>query len=150
MRQNTKVVVASSNTNEPTVENADSQGPAARGTRSAGNSPRKPSQQTWTTEPWNGKIRRKSIRQSIGTQQRKAVGGPAPPLPGQQSNVANGLDSVAEDRSAYATDDFEEGGERGRLFVKVIGVKDLDLPLPRGESLPPFIKCPPLSNKNTR
>jgi hypothetical protein len=25
----------------------------------------------------------------------------------------------------------EEAGERGRLFVKVIGVKDLDLPLPK-------------------
>ncbi|KKK17778.1 hypothetical protein AOCH_004106 [Aspergillus ochraceoroseus] len=28
---------------------------------------------------------------------------------------------------------FEEGEERGRLFVKVVGMKYLDLPLPRGE-----------------
>lgn len=26
-----------------------------------------------------------------------------------------------------------ESGERGRLFVKVMGVKDLDLPLPRSK-----------------
>ncbi|MCJ1354451.1 MAG: Bud site selection protein bud4 [Icmadophila ericetorum] len=134
MRQNTKVVVASSNANEAGFDNGDVHGPTARGTRSAGNSPRKPSQQTWTTEPWNGKIRRKSIRQSTGTQQKKPVAGPVPPLPGQQSNVTNGLGSVAEDQSAFATDDFEEGTERGRLFVKVVGVKDLDLPLPRGQS----------------
>jgi hypothetical protein len=28
-----------------------------------------------------------------------------------------------------------ESGERGRLFVKVLGVKDLDLPLPKSKSL---------------
>jgi hypothetical protein len=26
-----------------------------------------------------------------------------------------------------------DSGERGRLFVKVMGVKDLDLPLPRSK-----------------
>lgn len=59
--------------------------------------------------------------------------GPAPPLPGQHSNVASGLGSVAEDVATPATEEFEEGEERGRLFVKVVGVKDLDLPLPRGK-----------------
>lgn len=28
-------------------------------------------------------------------------------------------------------EEFEDGEERGRVFVKVIGVKDLDLPLPK-------------------
>jgi hypothetical protein len=29
----------------------------------------------------------------------------------------------------------EEGAEKGRLFVKVMGVKDLDLPLPKSKTL---------------
>lgn len=130
MRQNTKVVVASSASHESahdTTELSDQ----TRGTRSAGNSPRKPSQQTWTTEPWNGKIRRKSVRLSGGSPQKKAMGGPTPPMPGQPSNVATGLDSVAEDQ-LMSGEDFEDGTERGRLFVKVLRVKDLDLPLPKG------------------
>lgn len=132
MRQNTKVVVASSASNESAPEAADRQDPAARGTRSAGNSPRKPSQtKTWTTEPWNGKVRRKSIRQSGGNPQKIMDSGPVPPLPGQQSNVASELQSVAEDE-AIIPEELEEGAERGRVFVKVQRVKDLDLPLPRG------------------
>ena len=131
MRQNTKVVVASSASHESAQDTAESQGQTARGTRSAGNSPRKPSQQTWTTEPWNGKIRRKSVRLSGGSPQKKQLGGPAPPLPGQPSNVATSLDSVAEDQMING-EDYEEGTERGRLFVKVLRVKDLDLPLPKG------------------
>ena len=132
MRQNTKIVVASSASHESahdTVEPSDQ----TRGTRSAGNSPRKPSQQTWTTEPWNGKTRRKSVRLSGGSPQKKNLGGPAPPMPGQPSNVAVGLDSVAEDQ-LMSGEDFEDGTERGRLFVKVLRVKDLDLPLPKGRS----------------
>ena len=131
MRQNTKVVVASSASHESAQDTTESQGQMARGTRSAGNSPRKPSQQTWTTEPWNGKIRRKSVRLSGGSPQKKQLGGPAPPLPGQPSNVATALDSVAEDQMMNG-EDYEDGAERGRLFVKVLRVKDLDLPLPKG------------------
>lgn len=131
MRQNTKVVVASSASHESAQDTVESQGQTARGTRSAGNSPRKPSQQTWTTEPWNGKIRRKSVRLSGGSPQKKPPGGPAPPLPGQSSNVATALDSVAEDQMMNG-EDYEDGTERGRLFVKVLRVKDLDLPLPKG------------------
>ena len=134
MRQNTKVVVATSGSHESALEAAEYQDHSARGTRSAGSSPRKPSQQTWTTEPWNGKTRRKSVRLSGGSPQKKGLGGPAPPLPGQASNVAIGLDSVAEDQSLLTGEDFEDGTERGRLFVKVLRVKDLDLPLPRGTS----------------
>lgn len=132
MRQNTKVVVASSASNESAAEAAESQEGAARSTRSAGNSPRKASHtKTWTTEPWNGKVRRKSIRQSGGSPQKVMHSGPVPPLPGQQSNVAGELDSVAEDE-AMVPEEIEDGTERGRLFIKVQRVKDLDLPLPRG------------------
>ena len=137
MRQNTKVVVASSASLESGVDSAGDFEGIPRGTRSAGNSPRKSGQmQPWTTEPWNGKTRRKSLRQSGGSPQKKPVAGPAPPLPGQQSNIANGLDSVTEDESMLAAEELDDGGERGVLFVKVVQVKDLDLPLPKGTSRP--------------
>ena len=133
MRQNTKVIVASSASHESASEKNDDQQLNSRGTQSAGSSPRKASNtQTWTTEPWNGKIRRKSIRKSGGIPSKPASG-PMPPLPGQQSNVASGLDSVAEDEATTQNDEIGEDGERGRLFVKVARVKDLDLPLPRGK-----------------
>ena len=134
MRQNTKMVVASSASNDLNGDDADSLDTHTRGTRSAGNSPRKPSHtQTWTTEPWNGKIRRKSIRQSAGSPQKRGLNGPVPPMPGQQSNVTSGLDSVAENGGAAEVECLEDGDERGRLFVKVVGVKELDLPIPRGK-----------------
>ena len=133
MRQNTKMVVASSASNESAPDKTGPQEAHARGTRSAGNSPRKASQtKTWTTEPWNGKIRRKSVRRSQGGPHKKPPTGPAPPLPGQSSNVTNDLASIADDESIPSMDEAEEGGERGRLFVKVVGVKHLDLPLPKG------------------
>jgi len=133
MRQNTKIIIASSASHESAesaIETKEPQEAGARGTRSVGNSPRKGS--NMTTEPWNGHIRRKSIRKSGGISS-KAPSGAAPPLPGQQSNVASGLDSVDEDAAMQATEEIGEDGERGRLFVKVVRVKDLDLPLPRGE-----------------
>jgi hypothetical protein len=52
-------------------------------------------------------------------------------MPGQDSNVT-GLGILTEEGSV-AESVPEEGGERGRLFVKVIGVKDLDLPLPKSK-----------------
>ncbi|KAF2497850.1 DUF1709-domain-containing protein [Lophium mytilinum] len=136
MRQNTKVVVASSrqfSDEQPPMSPTEASGPGGRGTRSAGSSPRKPSadRKAWTTEPWNGKVRRKSIRSTSGNV-RKAPSGPAPPLPGQESNVTGGLRTLVEDQTMVDEDSGEEK-ERGRLFVKVIGVKDLDLPLPRTE-----------------
>ncbi|KAL8918709.1 MAG: hypothetical protein Q9172_005311 [Xanthocarpia lactea] len=133
MRQNTKVVVASSASHDSSSDATNGQDSNVRGTRSAGNSPRKLSQtKTWTTEPWNGKVRRKSIRQSGGASQKILTSGPVPPLPGQQSNVATGLQSVNEDETVVP-EEIEDGAERGRLFVKVLRVKDLELPLPRGE-----------------
>lgn len=140
MRQNTKVVVAKRNfsnesgmgpmspTLEPRLSNA--------GTRSAGSSPRKPSHErskSWTTEPWNGKARRKSIRSLSAT--KRAREAPAPPMPGQESALTAGLDTVMEDQAMSSDGDGEDGVERGRLFVKVVGVKDLDLPLPQSKLL---------------
>ncbi|KUJ19040.1 putative Bud site selection protein BUD4 [Mollisia scopiformis] len=121
MRQNTKLVVASSN---------DGMGEEFRGTRSAGNSPIKQDRpQSWTVEPWNGQMRKNSIRDRSGAR-KKATTGPVPPMPGQESNVA-GLGIVSEESMVEPVP--EDGGERGRLFVKVIGVKDLDMPLPKNE-----------------
>lgn len=140
MRQNTKVIIASSashesaDSTESAAEVKEGQELSARATRSAGNSPRKPSQQAWTAEPWNGKVRRKSIRKSGGVPSKTPSSGPVPPMPGQQSNVASALDSVTEDQAVEAVDEIGEDGERGRLFVKVLRVKDLDLPLPKGET----------------
>ncbi|ORY15200.1 hypothetical protein BCR34DRAFT_598671 [Clohesyomyces aquaticus] len=134
MRQNTKVVVASArNFSGSSDEQAgDGKTKAVRATRSANSSPRKTSDErkpAWTTEPWNGKVRRRSIRTTSGARHSVAPSN-APPLPGQESAVTSGLDSVAEGNDL---DDFEDGAERGRLFVKVVGVKDLDLPLPKTE-----------------
>lgn len=129
MRQNTKVVVASSR------QFSDEQPPPsptrAETKEMPGSATRKPSDRgpTWTTEPWNGKMRRRSTRQASGGH-RKAPNGPMPPLPGQESNVA-GLGIVNE--ASMIEETAEEGAERGRLFVKVVGVKDLDLPLPQGK-----------------
>ncbi|KAH8653430.1 cell division protein anillin-domain-containing protein [Xylariales sp. PMI_506] len=118
MRQNTKVVTASDKHSDD----------ARDGTRSAGNSPVKVSRpQSWTVEPWNGKQRQRSLKK----RHVPSMSGPVPPMPGQESNAA-ALGAVHEEevQPELAT---EESGERGRLFVKVMGVKDLDLPLPKNE-----------------
>ena len=130
MRQNTKMVVASSVSHESAGDDVEAPNPKFRGTRSAGNSPVKQSQAgTWTTEPWNGKTRRKSIRQSAGSPMKPpSLSAAVPPLPGMQSNVSTG-----DNETLPEADESEEGKERGRLFVKVVGVKDLDLPLPKGK-----------------
>jgi hypothetical protein len=115
MRQNTKLVVASSDVD--------------KGTRSAGNSPiKKDRPQSWTVEPWNGEMRKNSVRNRSSPRKNA---GPVPPMPGQESNVT-GLGIVTED-VAINEPLPEEGAERGRLFVKVVGVKDLDMPLPKSK-----------------
>jgi hypothetical protein len=122
MRQNTKLVIASSG-------DCDSRDDFS-GTRSAGNSPvKKDRPQSWTVEPWNGQIRKNSNRDKANPR-KKLASGPVPPMPGQDSNVT-GLGILSEEDATV--DPPEEGSERGRLFVKVIGVKDLDLPLPKNE-----------------
>ena len=132
MRQNTKVVVANNRIDdEPKAVSAMTK--LAQNTNDAAQASRKISQPTWTAEPWNGKPRRKSIRGVDKSPRRKGADGPAPPLPGQASNVQDGLGAVQEDELAEEEgEEFEDGTERGRLFVKVVGLKDLDLPLPRG------------------
>lgn len=129
MRQNTKVVVADNRNDEepagPSEPNQD-----LRGTRSAGSSPRKASQQTWTTVPWNGQHRRPSVKMAGGIPKKKPVPGAVPPLPGQASNVQEAQPTIEENEPGP---DFEDGEERGRLFVKVVGIKYVDLPLPRGK-----------------
>ncbi|KAB8772380.1 hypothetical protein FH972_026669 [Carpinus fangiana] len=124
MRQNTKVVVASHRQVSDEQKNATASESKTAASPLRKNSARKTSgSKIVTTEPWNGKMRRQSSRRSnIGVAM-----GPVPPLPGQESNV---LASVAE---TSLLEEQEEGVERGRLFVKVVGVKNLDLPLPRGE-----------------
>ncbi|KAK3671950.1 Bud site selection protein bud4 [Recurvomyces mirabilis] len=145
LRQNEKVIVASArNFSNDTDKSMDSNNlppmsptmdaRPGRGTRSAGNSPRKPSaEQFLKTEPWNGKARRKSLR-NASAQGASYMKAPAPPLPGQES----ALGVVDEDYAAGTSnldDDVAEGVERGRLFVKVVGVKELDLPMPRNDRL---------------
>lgn len=153
MRQNTKVVVASNRNvsgeshetakSGSTIEeaaapssapNGEAGRPSSRGTKSANSSPRKPSEEQFLkTEPWNGKMRRKSVRMASAQMEgRKSE--VAPPLPGQES----ALGVVNEDYatgSASLEDEVGEGVERGRLFVKVVGVKDLDLPMPKNDRI---------------
>jgi hypothetical protein len=52
-------------------------------------------------------------------------------MPGQESNVT-GLGIVSEESVSEPA--VEEGGERGRLFVRVVGVKEVDLPLPKSKT----------------
>ncbi|GKZ24192.1 Bud site selection protein bud4 [Aspergillus brasiliensis] len=127
MRHNTKVIIASSRNEDEAAPGGDT--PAAA---RAAPTPRKPSQQTWTTVPWNGQTRRASMRTSSGMVRKKPVSGPVPPLPGQQSSVQEPPATIEEAEPAL-NGALEEGEERGRLFVKVVGMKYLDLPLPRGE-----------------
>ncbi|PYH95766.1 DUF1709-domain-containing protein [Aspergillus ellipticus CBS 707.79] len=128
MRQNTKVIIASSH-NEDETPPIPGEAPAAP---RVAPTPRKPSQQTWTTVPWNGQTRRASMRTSSGMVRKKPVSGAVPPLPGQQSSVQEPPATIEETEPAL-NGTLEEGEERGRLFVKVVGMKYLDLPLPRGE-----------------
>ncbi|KAL6895901.1 DUF1709 domain-containing protein [Trichoderma longibrachiatum] len=114
MRQNTKLVSASDKDAEDGWKG-----------RSANNSPIKTNRpQSWTVEPWNSQTRR-SIRKS------QPVLSAVPPLPGQESNTTTLNKVVEEDYTVEGAG--PEAGERGRLFVKVIGVKDLDLPIPKNE-----------------
>ncbi|KAL3467252.1 hypothetical protein BJX64DRAFT_249107 [Aspergillus heterothallicus] len=134
MRHNTKVIVASSRPDEdpvPTPTSGEATG-EAKNTKLTTSPQRKVSQQTWTTVPWNSGARRASIRTSSGAIRKKPVAGPVPPLPGQPSAAQEPPTPVEEIEQPFNTV-FEEGEERGRLFVKVVGLKYLDLPLPRGE-----------------
>ena len=139
MRQNTKVVVASerTSTDEPDspITSTCPEGlalPTAPANEVIA-SPRKTSQPAWVAEPWNNKSRRRSIRvNGVESPKKKINDTSVPPLPGQQSCVTQDLGAVVEDELAEEeAEDFEDGAERGRLFVKVVGVKDLQLPFPQ-------------------
>ncbi|PWY93272.1 DUF1709-domain-containing protein [Aspergillus sclerotioniger CBS 115572] len=112
MRHNTKVIIASS-------RNEDETAPTA-GTR-----PPQPDPHQRRASLVNRHGRRGMVR-------KKPVTGPVPPLPGQQSSVQEPPATIEESEPAL-NGALEEGEERGRLFVKVVGMKYLDLPLPRGE-----------------
>ncbi|KAF8458425.1 hypothetical protein BGX38DRAFT_1265157 [Terfezia claveryi] len=91
--------------------------------------------QSWQVEPWKGSGRRRSTRNSLGQ-----TGGQqdvtAPPMPGQ-TNPTSALHLAPPTTTAGIEGQKPptppENGERGRLFVKVIGVKDLTLPMPQRE-----------------
>ena len=143
MRQSTKVVVASSRkfSDEEKAANstADGRPPSSRGSSTGNVSSQQGSADrgtTWTKEPWNGKMRGRSFRQSSA--RRLLQQGTAPPLPGAESNVSNPLDTVNENQATTGIEVHEDGAERGRLFVKVVGVKDLDLPLLQGKTVASF------------
>lgn len=138
MRQNTKVVVASNRQFSGDTKTAETladhtRAATARSARSAGNSPRKSSVQTWTTEPWNGRTRRQSTRKSQINPEKGISLGPVPPLPGYEGNVSSAMDTVTENE--LPANDSQVDRERGRLFVKVIGLKDLNLPLPKSRTI---------------
>lgn len=151
MRQNTKVVIASNRSDDEPLPTPGETSTDTRTVRSPAPSPRKASQQTWTTVPWNGSPRRPSMRMSGGIPKKKPVAGPVPPLPGQSSNVQESIAPIEENEPTL-DGALDDGEERGRLFVKVIGMKYLDLPLPKGEypfdclpNTPFFVKKPILT-----
>ncbi|GAB7360165.1 hypothetical protein MBLNU230_g7928t1 [Neophaeotheca triangularis] len=137
MRQNTKLVVATNRNFSNQSQGSGNENPMSptgesrrRSKRESGAWRRPSGEQYLKTEPWNGKSRRRSVRNSSA--QKSAVEKePAPPLPGQES----ALGVVEEDFATGppAEDINGEGVERGRLFVKVVGVKDLDLPMPKND-----------------
>ncbi|KAK5174765.1 Bud site selection protein bud4 [Saxophila tyrrhenica] len=149
MRQNTKLVVAtnrnfsgesdetvkSGSKAEPPMSPSADAGAFERPTSAKGSkSPRKPSaEQFMKTEPWNGKQRRKSLRNASALKDAPFTREAAPPMPGQESVALGVVDEDYAAGSANLDDDVGEGVERGRLFVKVVGVKDLDLPMPRND-----------------
>ena len=88
--------------------------------------------QSWQVEPWKGSGRRRSTRNSLGqtgAQQDRV----ASPIPGPTSPTHLVPPSATAGVEAQKPPTPPENGERGRLFVKVIGVKDLTLPLPQRE-----------------
>lgn len=129
MRQNTKVVHASHRnfSNDTAMSNtSNSSAPSTTSTATADTRKISTGEKFIQTEPWNGKMRRKSGRTSSSG--RRSNIGMAPPVPGHESALG-----TLDEHSILS--DLDADAERGRLFVKVMGVKDLDLPLPRNDRL---------------
>lgn len=125
MRQNTKVIVASNRNVSGEVASRSASGAAAQ-MREPSSRKASTGEKFISTEPWNGR-RRRSSRYSSGP--RKSNIGLGPALPGQDSALG-----IVDEDLVQQDDDEDDEQERGRLFVKVSGVKELDLPLPRSKS----------------
>jgi len=91
--------------------------------------------QSWQVEPWKGSGRRRSTRNSLGQtggqQDGTASSGPGQAGPTPALHLAPPPTIAGVEGQKPPTP--PENGERGRLFVKVIGVKDLTLPMPQRE-----------------
>jgi hypothetical protein len=132
MRQNTRIIHASSHDPE---EETDGQ------TR-----PGHSRTQSWSVEPWRSSGRRRSQRDSAGgvLRKRPSNNGLVPPPIGKDGKALSAVEENEVERKASDSgSQTEEGAERGRLFVKVVGVKDLTLPLPQGQ---PTYFCLTLDN----
>ncbi|CAZ81852.1 unnamed protein product [Tuber melanosporum] len=130
MRQNTRVIHASSRDPEDDVA-----GPSRPGHSRT---------QSWSVEPWRASTRRRSTRDSLGGSVRKRpsnVG--AMPSGGKDGKLLPMVNENDVEGRASLNLQPDDGTERGRLFVKVIGVKDLGLPLPQGQ---PTYFCLTLDN----
>ena len=134
MRQNTKVVHATSHDPDEDKSSPQQKLGHARG-------------QSWSVEPWRSSQRRRSQRDSLGVglKKRPSNVGPVPPLPGKESvaTIQQRLPSVDETGRSSLGSAQGDNVERGRLFVKVMGVKDLGLPLPQDQ---PTYFCLTLDN----
>ncbi|RKF74137.1 putative INT1 protein/putative bud site selection protein BUD4 [Golovinomyces cichoracearum] len=114
-RQNTKIVVATSDTG---LHNKYHDTGAVDDSLSRSNRAK-----SWTVEPWNGQRRKSSGQRSSARSQNSS----SMTKKLESKRTASGMSKASIDTMP------EEGVERGRLFVKVLGVKDLNLPLPRNE-----------------
>ena len=134
MRQNTRVIHASSRDPEDDVA-----GPSKPGHSRT---------QSWSVEPWRASTRRRSTRDSLGGSVRKRPSniGAMPPV-GKDGKPLPMVDENDVEGRASLNPQPDDGAERGRLFVKVIGVKDLGLPLPQGEK-PPLLLSGSFTNRH--
>ncbi|RKF79760.1 putative INT1 protein/putative bud site selection protein BUD4 [Golovinomyces cichoracearum] len=114
-RQNTKIVVATSDTG---LHNKYHDTGAIDDSLLRSNRAK-----SWTVEPWNGQRRKSSGQRSSARGQNSS----SMSKRFESKRTASGMSKASIDTMP------EEGVERGRLFVKVLGVKDLNLPLPRNE-----------------
>ncbi|KAF3171375.1 Bud site selection protein bud4 [Orbilia oligospora] len=137
MRENSKVVHASTR-EEPSTPSAKT--------------PTHKKTQSWTVEPWQGSpgsttprrrsgrgdsVKRKSL--DTGRQHHAAAmaqAAKATELSVVEEDNKDAPAAVAEAAADAAPENAMggEGAERGRFFVKVVAVKDLQLPLPQNES----------------
>ncbi|EPS38153.1 hypothetical protein H072_7986 [Dactylellina haptotyla CBS 200.50] len=135
MRENSKIVHAS--TREESG-NTTPKGPAHKKT------------QSWTVEPWQSSPgsaprrrsgRADSMKKKMDQSRQShtaamAYAAKTNDLPVVEENENKDIAPVAEAAEVTTSENVMggDGSERGRLFVKVVAVKDLQLPLPQNES----------------